>query len=1002
MKKKIYIYEDVSDSGTDFLRRALGTVWNKVTGSGVPSTGASPHGLFEKRYDSTYEKNTNLVVPEDEITDMRSISVLPADINSPEDKYRVLKTLEINPARIVKINDSAAIPNFKIPVRIYADPDYAKSDSMWQRIFMGGTSGETVYPKLADQESVFYDLAFEFETHDLWREANAFSELGFYGSMIPGNDGYAKIMPEYNNYDKYIDNYQKWAEDKHELLLPNLNFEINYRVDKLDYPTLASIDSDPLAPYPSPMWKLRNVRHAETPYINLLNYHFPVELGAEESYFSEEAIDNRWYGESWIYNWEATTELKENIKRQQKNVMFDSAYFKNKSTYQSQLDDSLYEANSPNMFNITIEFSRHYDMFVPGYYSSQRRLGGSPHRQKAANWKFRDSIETRGFDSKFLEVLKDLDEGLLGDLKMEKMSFKSQTNTGLVTPYEHTMVIGPGTFLDWLSSIGHSLDINKSGYAIRKSTDNIKLESFNYLDFLLHAYNNPDQAINDNYFFVGSTHTGRHASTYKDNLMDRYANNSDLLSVIDDTVRELQVYFRQLLLRADLDPETGGGYAEVQEHVYENLLNARTNWTEVLAYKIEKHGGDATGDSRTQNNIQNFWIFNSKDTPTRIKIADTQVKYGKDYTYKAYAYVAVISHKYKYTDFRLTKQTNNYDDDSDGNIDKYCIQFYEPLSKQIAPQIFAISSAPEKNPSGEEYSNLSEYNTYAPSQYDISESPQLADFYLNVEPCIKIIKIPIFEKKLAVLDAPDSKISNIPFHVINDDNKVGFSVTKDSFKADIFPSVVTPADAILKERYLNSQELYETNPIPKYAEAPARHLEIFRSKKKPTSYTDFKNNLVSRIDLKIPDSVYTKTDYVFFDKISPNKKYYYLMRTVTENGMPGHPSTIIEAELVSDGGYKYARFNTVNTKDFISSDFDKKTTSFKKLFQIEPNVEQLFLDTSGADFTKNASTQMNEVRIGRSSSPLWDKKFKIRLTSKKTGKKTDLNVTFNIQEKDFS
>ena len=192
-----------------------------------------------------------------------------------------------------------------------------------------------------------------------------------------------------------------------------------------------------------------------------------------------------------------------------------------------------------------------------------------------------------------------------------------------------------------------------------------------------------------------------------------------------------------------------------------------------------------------------------------------------------------------------------------------------------------------------------------------------------------------------------------------------------------------------------------------YSESPSRYIEVYRSSKKPTSYRDFKNSLVSKIDLRIPNELYNRTDYNLFDKIIPNKKYYYLIRTVTENGTPGHCSTIIEAELVSDGGYKYANFNTVDTIDFMPSDLTAKTISFKKLFQIEPNINQLFLDTSAADFAKNANTQIQNVRLGRTSAAmvggrLFDKKFKIRLTSKKTGKKTDLNLTFNIQEKDFS
>ena len=39
---------------------------------------------------------------------------------------------------------------------------------------MGGMLDNTIYPKLIDQEKVFYDLAFDFTTHDLHREYNIY------------------------------------------------------------------------------------------------------------------------------------------------------------------------------------------------------------------------------------------------------------------------------------------------------------------------------------------------------------------------------------------------------------------------------------------------------------------------------------------------------------------------------------------------------------------------------------------------------------------------------------------------------------------------------------------------------------------------------------------------------------------------------------------------------------------------------------------------------------
>jgi len=1005
MSTKLYILEDVSDTGNDFLRQALGTVWSKVSGSWAdrerfwgPTLPDGPRNAADPKIYYEYTNDTNLDTAAGSVEDARGISTLPANISPLKEKYKIFKKIEINPSRIIKINDKTPIPNFKIPVRIFSDPEFAKSDKHWNKVFMGGVDGDIIYPRLIDQKSVFYDLAFHAPPYNLYLDYKAiYEDIGASPEWSQRN--VAKIISKCNFYDHHVENYMKWAEDKHELLLPNYHFEINYRQDAEAYSDLAEQDlTNPLAPYPPPMWKLRKIRAEEKPYLNLLDYYFPKEVGGEQHFMRDtsviDAIDQRniWFGKTWIYDWTPPDDLKDKVVNHQKNIMFDHSYFTKLEDYKSLNNRSLQNKQNSNMFNITIEFNRRFDMQS---HLEELYEGGSPLPPRSFSetdlhfttpaetygWEFRNSIERNNASAKFLEALKDLDSGALSGFKTEKMNFKAATSKVKVVR-------------------------NDSGKQLLNSlkTENIKLESFNYLDFLAHIYNKPQEAVNDNYIFMGPSQEGAHAATYKNNLLYRFSNNANLMGVIDDSVKELQVYFEKLLQETDIDPETGAAYDITQEMVYKGILDAKTRWSEVLAYKIEKHGGAATGDSQSQNNIQNFWVFNSSSGSVDVmSIRDTQVKYGKEYTYKAYVYIAAISHKYKYSNFRLTKQTNNYDTDSDGAIDKYCIKFYEPISRQIAPQIFAISSVDERNPSGEEYSNLAHYNTFATSEYDISESPQLADFYLNVEPCVKIMKVPIFEKKIGVFDSPAGKVSNIPFYAINDSNKIGFSVMNDGFKKDTYPSVVTDADVTLKEKYLNSQCLYKDEFVEPYSVSPSRYIEVFRSSKKPTSYRDFKNSLISKIDLRIQNELYNRTDYNLFDKIVPNKKYYYLIRTVTENGMPGHCSSIIEAELINDGGYKYANFDTVDTIDFVTDDITLKTTSFKKLFQIEPSINQLFLDTADVDFTKKASTQMDKVNIGRPGDiKLWNKKFKIRLISRKTGKKTDLNVTFNIQEKDFS
>jgi hypothetical protein len=55
------------------------------------------------------------------------------------------------------------------------------------------------------------------------------------------------------------------------------------------------------------------------------------------------------------------------------------------------------------------------------------------------------------------------------------------------------------------------------------------------------------------------------------------------------------------------------------------------------------------------------------------------------------------------------------------------------------------------------------------------------------------------------------------------------------------------------------------------------------------------------------------------------------------------------------------------------------------------------LDDSLVDYGGNAADQITNVVVGNADTKVWDKTFKVRLTSKKTGKKIDINVTYNLR-----
>ncbi len=60
-------------------------------------------------------------------------------------------------------------------------------------------------------------------------------------------------------------------------------------------------------------------------------------------------------------------------------------------------------------------------------------------------------------------------------------------------------------------------------------------------------------------------------------------------------------------------------------------------------------------------------------------------------------------------------------------------------------------------------------------------------------------------------------------------------------------------------------------------------------------------------------------------------------------------------------------------------------------------MSQLAFNTTNVDFQQDAITQVDNVIVGSAEDLIWDKTFKVRLTSNKTGKKIDLNITYNLR-----
>ena len=101
--------------------------------------------------------------------------------------------------------------------------------------------------------------------------------------------------------------------------------------------------------------------------------------------------------------------------------------------------------------------------------------------------------------------------------------------------------------------------------------------------------------------------------------------------------------------------------------------------------------------------------------------------------------------------------------------------------------------------------------------------------------------------------------------------------------------------------------------------------------------------------------------------------------------------------MVDDNGTVYMLQKIIEMKPPNIKDVSKTT---KKYIQIKPSFEQSVLTADPADSAFDVAVQKS-ISLGAMPVKVWGKKFKIRITSKSSGKQIDLNVTFKRSDKNI-
>jgi hypothetical protein len=224
------------------------------------------------------------------------------------------------------------------------------------------------------------------------------------------------------------------------------------------------------------------------------------------------------------------------------------------------------------------------------------------------------------------------------------------------------------------------------------------------------------------------------------------------------------------------------------------------------------------------------------------------------------------------------------------------------------------------------------------------------------------------------------QVNAVPFfdHRYRDQLKFIFNKTVDISERGYEYYPINTADQEITDTIINSQKIKyiedaNTDPFPvrfrtEKTEAPVKY-EIYRTTKVPFSYRDFEGNLLHTLG----DGETEET--AFIDTLVPNTKYYYTFRTVDiSTGYFSNPTPVYEITMVKDSDIYYPIINIYEFKDIENS------LSEDQFFKMDAGTVPY------REFRKFLQIKQNNLSIGKEG-----KEFKIRVTSKKTNRKIDIN-----------
>ena len=312
--------------------------------------------------------------------------------------------------------------------------------------------------------------------------------------------------------------------------------------------------------------------------------------------------------------------------------------------------------------------------------------------------------------------------------------------------------------------------------------------------------------------------------------------------------------------------------------------------------------------------------------------------------------------------------------------------------------------------------------TFGEEYYSDPYTNHHAQFAVNNRPHVLLVEADAFSPdknptstKAKIVDSPPMPpdVEIVPYRSVN--NKVLLRLNDSSGRYTDNPIMIDESDfddykdqIIMQNPSIQANRITSANIERDYeivfdTDDYPRAFEIYRVDRPPLSYRSFANGSRTTLDntaaglssspALLADSPLLaakvfQTANSFIDSVVPNKKYWYTFRTVDVHGNLSNPSAILQLEMVDTGN---SIFPVIEEYSFLEEQ-DVYTKPAGRYLMIAPSSNQ---QEKHEDVT-DAQSFVDKPLLGpRPREGMWGRKYKLRITSKLTGKKVDINFVFN-------